>query len=242
MDDGGFLLQARYRNFEAYRSPEGEVFNSQASDRGFMGRFSHALGAGDLTAGWQSSFGRDTGRPDNRGEAVRTSYPEEDSHRLTVSYDLDPRAGFSRLGLVCGQVLLSQGDFDDRLRYLNLRGTLTTLLRRGVVPVINENDAVSTEELALDDAGPQDGVDQVQRLDIDELHQPFPKADMDRLSQSQGLAHRLLNLGRHGQGDLGHRVARGQPQQQEDDQRNEQERWDGDEQSSNRVAQHGRPG
>jgi glutamate 5-kinase len=57
--------------------------------------------------------------------------------------------GFARLGLVCGQVLLTQSDFDDRLRYLNLRTTLETLLQRGVVPVINENDAVATEELAL---------------------------------------------------------------------------------------------
>lgn len=57
--------------------------------------------------------------------------------------------GFSRLGLACGQVLLTQGDFEDRVRYLNLRSTLTTLLRRRVVPVINENDAVSTEELAF---------------------------------------------------------------------------------------------
>ena len=56
--------------------------------------------------------------------------------------------GFQRLGHVCGQVLLTRGDFEDRVRYLNLRGTLTTLLRRGTIPVINENDAVSTEELA----------------------------------------------------------------------------------------------
>jgi glutamate 5-kinase len=59
------------------------------------------------------------------------------------------REGFSRLGLACGQVLLTQGDFDDRVRYLNLRSTLEALLRRGVIPVINENDAVSTEELAF---------------------------------------------------------------------------------------------
>ena len=57
----------------------------------------------------------------------------------------------SRRGRLCGQVLLTQGDFDDRIRYLNLRSTLMTLLRRGVVPV-NENDAVSTEELAFDEA------------------------------------------------------------------------------------------
>ncbi len=62
-------------------------------------------------------------------------------------------AGFQRLGRVCGQVLLTRGDFEDRLRYLNLRSTLQTLLRHGVIPVINENDAVSTEELAYVDEG-----------------------------------------------------------------------------------------
>ena len=57
--------------------------------------------------------------------------------------------GFAHVGLVCGQVLLTESDFDDRERYLNLRACLNTLLRRGVVPVINENDAVSIAELAL---------------------------------------------------------------------------------------------
>jgi glutamate 5-kinase len=57
--------------------------------------------------------------------------------------------GFSRLDLVCGQVLLTQSDFDDRERYLNLRSTLSEMLRHGVVPIINENDAVATEELAF---------------------------------------------------------------------------------------------
>ena len=58
------------------------------------------------------------------------------------------QAGFGQLGLTCAQVLLSQSDFDDRLRYLNLRTTLSRLLELGVLPVINENDAVATEELA----------------------------------------------------------------------------------------------
>jgi glutamate 5-kinase len=57
--------------------------------------------------------------------------------------------GFDQKGLTCAQVLLTEADFDDRVRYLNLRRTLTTLLRRSVVPIINENDVVSTEELAL---------------------------------------------------------------------------------------------
>jgi glutamate 5-kinase len=56
--------------------------------------------------------------------------------------------GFQRMGHRSGQVLLTRGDFEDRVRYLNLRSTLTTLLGHGVIPIINENDAVSTEELA----------------------------------------------------------------------------------------------
>jgi len=65
--------------------------------------------------------------------------------RLMALYE----AGFARLGVVSGQVLLTQGDFDDRERYLNLRSTLSAMLRRRVVPIINENDAVATEELAF---------------------------------------------------------------------------------------------
>ncbi len=56
--------------------------------------------------------------------------------------------GFSKFDLKCGQVLLTQSDFDHRVRYLNLRGTMAALLRHGVVPIVNENDAISTEELA----------------------------------------------------------------------------------------------
>lgn len=56
---------------------------------------------------------------------------------------------FSRLGMLSGQLLLTEPDFDDRDRYLNLRAALKALLRHRVVPIINENDAVSTQELAL---------------------------------------------------------------------------------------------
>jgi len=56
--------------------------------------------------------------------------------------------GFSRLGIHCAQVLLTQDDFGHRVRYLNLRAALLALVRRGVVPIINENDVVSTVELA----------------------------------------------------------------------------------------------
>jgi len=56
---------------------------------------------------------------------------------------------FSREGLLCAQLLLTEADFHHRERYLNLRAALQALLRHGVVPVINENDAVSTAEVAL---------------------------------------------------------------------------------------------
>jgi len=48
-------------------------------------------------------------------------------------------------------VLLTHDDLSDRQRYLNARGTLRTLLELGVVPVINENDSVATEEIQLGD-------------------------------------------------------------------------------------------
>ena len=54
-------------------------------------------------------------------------------------------------GLSCAQVLLTHEELSDRTRYLNARTTLRTLLRLGTVPVINENDAVSTRELQLGD-------------------------------------------------------------------------------------------
>lgn len=49
------------------------------------------------------------------------------------------------------QVLLTKDDFDERLRYLNARNTLTTLLQLGAIPVINENDTVVVEEIKFGD-------------------------------------------------------------------------------------------
>ena len=59
--------------------------------------------------------------------------------------------GFAKYGLTAAQVLLTEEDFASRKRYLNLRHTLTTLLDMGVIPVINENDTVSTSELEITD-------------------------------------------------------------------------------------------
>jgi len=55
--------------------------------------------------------------------------------------------GFARMGLCAAQVLLTEDDFSDPIRYANLRHTLDTLLELGAIPVLNENDTVSTLEL-----------------------------------------------------------------------------------------------
>jgi glutamate 5-kinase len=54
---------------------------------------------------------------------------------------------FAKHGLQTAQILLTHDDLADRKRYLNARSTLTTLLQLGVVPIINENDTVVTDEI-----------------------------------------------------------------------------------------------
>ena len=58
---------------------------------------------------------------------------------------------FRQHNLGTAQVLLTHADLADRERYLNARSTLRTLLRFGIVPVINENDTVVTDEIKLGD-------------------------------------------------------------------------------------------
>ncbi|BEU71006.1 MULTISPECIES: glutamate 5-kinase [Ralstonia solanacearum species complex] len=58
---------------------------------------------------------------------------------------------FARHGIRTAQVLLTHGDLADRERYLNARSTLLTLLGLGVVPIINENDTVVTDEIKFGD-------------------------------------------------------------------------------------------
>lgn len=58
---------------------------------------------------------------------------------------------FQTRGMHTAQVLLTRDDLADRSRYLNARSTLRTLLQLGVVPVVNENDTVATDELRFGD-------------------------------------------------------------------------------------------
>jgi glutamate 5-kinase len=58
---------------------------------------------------------------------------------------------FRARGLVAAQVLLTLGDTEERRRYLNARSTMTTLIKLGAVPVVNENDTVATSEIRYGD-------------------------------------------------------------------------------------------
>jgi glutamate 5-kinase len=81
--------------------------------------------------------------------------------RPTDIHELQACAAVGQMGLAqiyessfrlgTAQVLLTHADLADRERYLNARSTLTTLLRLGVVPIINENDTVVTDEIKFGD-------------------------------------------------------------------------------------------
>jgi glutamate 5-kinase len=84
-------------------------------------------------------------RPDNLRQlqaaaAVGQSY-------LIRAYD----EGFRRHGRHAAQLLLTHEDFDSRPRYLNMRNTLTALFEYDAVPVINENDTISVDEIKFGD-------------------------------------------------------------------------------------------
>ena len=57
------------------------------------------------------------------------------------------RKAFDKFGLTCAQVLLTAEVLNNRQTYLNLKNAIETLLKLGVVPVLNENDCVATDEI-----------------------------------------------------------------------------------------------
>src|SRR4051812_49524628 len=82
-----------------------------------------------------------------REMALKQAAAAAGQSRLMRLYDDELEAR----GLTCAQVLLTHADIDDRGRYLNARRALSELLARAVVPVINENDTVSVEEIKFGD-------------------------------------------------------------------------------------------
>ena len=94
---GGVFAQLHARRTGDYDSPEGEVFNSGWEDRGGFAHVTRAVGAGLVSAAWQSDFGRNVERPRNDSQTVRFYYPFEDSHRLTASYEVPTVGGLQQV-------------------------------------------------------------------------------------------------------------------------------------------------
>ena len=99
---------------------------------------SGAVGAGMGALGYES-------RPTDLAE--KQACAAVGQSRLMTAYD----QLFSAHGLVVAQVLLTHEDLEHHERHLNARNTLVTLLGRGVVPIVNENDAVSFTEIKFGD-------------------------------------------------------------------------------------------
>ena len=93
----------------------------------------------------------------------------------------------SGYGVIPAQVLVTRDDFHDRLRYLNARNTLYTLLRFGCLPIVNENDTVATEEIRFGDndalsalvAACVDADLLLNLSDVDGLYDGDPRVDAD---------------------------------------------------------------
>lgn len=88
-------------------------------------------------------------------------------------------------GLKAAQVLVTLEDTEDRRRYLNSRATMATLLSLGVIPIVNENDTVATDEIRFGDndrlaaqIAVTAGADQLLLLsDVDGFYSANPKSD-----------------------------------------------------------------
>ncbi|HAM39027.1 MAG: glutamate 5-kinase [Elusimicrobia bacterium RIFOXYC2_FULL_34_12] len=94
---------------------------------------------------------------------------------------------FSRYNISVAQILLTKNDFEDRNRYLNTRNTILKLLSWSVIPIINENDTVATEEINFGDndtlsavvASKTDADCLIIYTDVDGLYKGNPKKDKD---------------------------------------------------------------
>ena len=99
---------------------------------------------GSHSAGW-SALAPDRPRPSD--PATLQAVAAVGQHRLMQVWS----ESLDRHGLTAGQVLLAPLDFVHRSQYLHARQTLSRLLELGVVPVVNENDAVADEEIRFGD-------------------------------------------------------------------------------------------
>ncbi|MGB8991347.1 MAG: glutamate 5-kinase [Desulfobaccales bacterium] len=116
----------------------GEIGRLLSGEREFIIVSSGAIAAGCRKLGLES---RPTGIP--QAQAVAAA----GQSTLILTYE----EAFAEFGLKVAQILLTHDDLESRHRFLNARNTLLTLLQWRVVPIINENDTVVTDELKFGD-------------------------------------------------------------------------------------------
>lgn len=101
------------------------------------------VSSGAIAAGWATLGGLAKDMNLSRKQALAAI----GQGRLIRAYN----DAFRRYGYNVAQILITREDLDDRVRYLNIRNTFTALFEFGIVPIINENDTVSTEEIQFTD-------------------------------------------------------------------------------------------
>lgn len=114
---------------------------------------------------------------------------------------------FKAHGYITGQILLTQEDFNDRKRYINIKHTIDALLRHKAVPIINENDTVATEEIKCGDNDRLSGL----VADICQADKLILLTDVDGLLDENGkvisavveVNHKVMKLGGKSACDLG---------------------------------------
>jgi len=136
---------------------------------------SGAIGAGMDRFGWKT---RPTELRDKQAAAAVGQVA------LMEAYE----SAFGAFNIAVGQMLLTRTDLEDRARYLNARNTLAALLERNVVPIINENDTVATEEIQFGD-NDQLAAQVAVKVEADTL---FLLTDVDGLLEGFGREAKLL--------------------------------------------------
>jgi glutamate 5-kinase len=131
--------------------------------------------------------------------------------RLARAYE----AALAPHGIVAGQVLVTLEDSQDRRRYLNSRATMATMLGFGVVPIVNENDTIATDEIRYGDndrlaaqVAVTVGADQLVLLsDVDGLYTGNPKLDSSaqHLPLIEGITPEIEGMA----GDVGSTLSKG---------------------------------
>ncbi|WP_322892454.1 MULTISPECIES: glutamate 5-kinase [unclassified Yoonia] len=118
-------------------------------------------------------------------------------------------------GIIAGQVLVTLEDSQDRRRYLNSRATMETMLGFGVVPIVNENDTIATDEIRYGDndrlaaqVSVTIGADQLILLsDVDGLYTANPK--IDTTAQHLGIVDKITPEIENMAGDVGSALSKG---------------------------------